>query len=268
MKTFKIILLIFISILLTLFFSSYQRITGPTYPFKAKLRILEEEIKFKFPRSANVGEKVKIFIPLKNQLAKAELHLQNYSMDGKWEWKEFKRDKDGLFVELDPLPPAGKYFYYVKLYYLEKAIQIPEEPISIRFKGKVPLFVLISHIIIIFSGFLFSIYTGLYAMVFGKNKKLVLITFILFLIGAGILGPLVQYYAFGQFWTGFPMGKDLTDNKGLVLIIFWALAFFQVKRGKGKEWVLLAFFVSVLVFFIPHSMWGSELKGGKIKTGP
>jgi hypothetical protein len=39
-----------------------------------------------------------------------------------------------------------------------------------------------------------------------------------------ILGPVVQYYAFGEFWTGVPFGWDLTDNKTLVAVIFWALA--------------------------------------------
>lgn len=268
MKKVKIILLIFISLFLTLFFSSYQRITGPTYPYKVKMKFLEKEFSFKLPRSQNSGEKLKILLPVKESFIKADLFYQNYSEDGQWEKKEFERTTEGLYAELKPLPPAGKYFYYVKFYYLDKSVQIPEKPISIRFKGKVPTPILLLHIILIFSAFFLSIYTGLYTIFFEKKEALVLATFILTLIGAGILGPVVQKYAFGEFWTGFPFGKDLTDNKGLIMIIFWAIAWVQIRRGKGKEWVLLAFFISILVFFIPHSLWGSELKGGVIKTGP
>ncbi len=38
----------------------------------------------------------------------------------------------------------------------------------------------------------------------------------LLLVGGMILGPVVQKYAFGVFWTGVPWGWDLTDNKTLV----------------------------------------------------
>lgn len=264
----KIILLFFFSLILTLFFSTYQRMTGPTHPFKVKLKFLDKEFSFKLPRSENAGEKLKISLPIKEHLIKAYIIYQNNSKDGGWQSKEFERREEGMYMELESLPPAAKYFYYIKFYYLDKSIQIPEKPISVRFKGKVPAPILILHIIFIFSALLFSIYTGLYTMFFQASKKLALVTFILAFIGAGILGPIVQKYAFGEFWTGFPFGKDLTDNKGLIMIIFWGIAWFKIKRGKEKEWVLLAFFVTILAFFIPHSMWGSELKGGKIKTGP
>lgn len=268
MKKIKFILLFILSLFLTIFFSIYQRTTGPTYPVKAKLLILDKEYKLKLPHSANTGKDLEIFLPIKNEFLKADLHFQNYSEDKEWEKVEFQRKSDGIYAKLKSLPPAGKYQYFLKLFFFDRTIQIPEKPIFIRFKGKVPDLILIVHILIIFSGFLFSIYTGLFTFFIGINKKLTFITFILFLAGAGILGPIVQYYAFGQFWTGFPFGKDLTDNKGLFLILFWGISYFQVRKGKGKGWVLLSFLISILVFFIPHSLWGSELKGGKIKTGP
>lgn len=268
MKTFKVILLIIFSLILTLFFSIYQRITGPTHPVKVKLKFMEKEYNIKLIRSSNTGKDVQILLPIENNIIKADLFFKNLTQENGWEKREFERKKENLVSTLKSLPPAGKYLYYIKIYFQDVSLQIPEKPISIRFKNKVPDLVLISHILIIFSGFLISIYTGLYSIAFGASKKLTLITFILFLVGAGVLGPIVQYYAFGQFWTGFPLGKDLTDNKGLILVIFWGLAYFKIKNGKGKEWILLAFFISVLVFFIPHSLWGSELKGGKIKTGP
>ena len=35
-------------------------------------------------------------------------------------------------------------------------------------------------------------------------------------LGGMILGPIVQKYAFGAYWTGIPFGHDLTDAKNLV----------------------------------------------------
>ena len=43
-------------------------------------------------------------------------------------------------------------------------------------------------------------------------------------IGGMILGPIVQKYAFGEYWTGFPYGGDFTDNKMLIMWLAWAIA--------------------------------------------
>ena len=37
----------------------------------------------------------------------------------------------------------------------------------------------------------------------------------LLLVGGFVLGPLMQWYGFGAWWTGVPFGWDLTDNKTL-----------------------------------------------------
>ena len=55
-------------------------------------------------------------------------------------------------------------------------------------------------------------------------KKYSFWTLVLFTAGGMILGPVVQYYAFGDLWTGIPFGWDLTDNKTLIALIFWILA--------------------------------------------
>jgi len=77
-----------------------------------------------------------------------------------------------------------------------------------------------------------------------------------------ILGPLVQKFAFGAYWTGVPFGWDLTDNKTLIAMIFWLMASWRVLKGNAEQnrwWVVLAVVVMFIVFLIPHSMMGSEL---------
>jgi hypothetical protein len=84
-------------------------------------------------------------------------------------------------------------------------------------------------------------------------------TLILFIAGGFVLGPLVQYFAFGELWTGIPFGWDLTDNKTLIALIFWILAVAMNKNKERPLYTALAAIVLLLVFSIPHSLFGSEL---------
>ena len=89
-------------------------------------------------------------------------------------------------------------------------------------------------------------------------------TFFLLLIGGMILGPVIQYYAFGQFWTGIPFGWDLTDNKTLIAFIAWAVAVAGNRNKYRPHLTLIACIVTLIIYLIPHSMFGSELDYSKI----
>ena len=94
----------------------------------------------------------------------------------------------------------------------------------------------------------------------GKFKKLTIYKFVFLIIGGFILGPIIQHYAFGAFWTGFPFGHDLTDNKVLIAFIFWLAALVAVFKSKRPlRYVVIASVVTFIVFLIPHSLLGSEL---------
>jgi hypothetical protein len=74
-----------------------------------------------------------------------------------------------------------------------------------------------------------------------------------------ILGPFVQLYAFGDLWTGVPFGWDLTDNKTLIAFLFWILAVVMNRRRDKPFYTVLAAVVLLLIYSIPHSMFGSQL---------
>ena len=83
--------------------------------------------------------------------------------------------------------------------------------------------------------------------------------FALLILGGFILGPLVQKYAFGVLWSGFPFGGDLTDNKTLVALAFWTAALLAGRKGRpARGWVLAASVVHLVIYLIPHSLLGSE----------
>ena len=88
--------------------------------------------------------------------------------------------------------------------------------------------------------------------------------------GGLIFGPVVQKFAFGAYWTGWPFGQDLTDNKTLIAFIFWVIALIRIWRNREKRgWILVAAIVLLVIFLIPHSMFGSELdySTGEVVTG-
>ena len=180
------------------------------------------------------------------------------------------RQESELVGFLPHQPPAGKLEYRVVL--VNNGIPYPlnEVPVVIRFKGEVPAGVLIPHILFIFIAELLSLVAGLFAFFHISRYKLYSILTIAFLlVGGFILGPVIQKYAFGAFWTGFPFGQDLTDNKVLIALVFWIIAVILNIRKERPKLVVLAAIVFFLVNMIPHSMFGSELdyESGEVVTG-
>ena len=124
-----------------------------------------------------------------------------------------------------------------------------------------PLAILIPHVIIIFFAMFLSNRTALEAVrKTGSPYSYMCWTIGFFFVGGLILGPLVQKYAFGAFWTGFPFGTDLTDNKTLIAFVGWILAlFFNRGERSSRGWILCAALLMLAVYLIPHSLLGSEI---------
>jgi len=70
----------------------------------------------------------------------------------------------------------------------------------------------------------------------------------------------VQKFAFGAFWTGWPLGTDLTDTKTAVALLFWLIAMWRLRRRSGgRVRTIIASVVTLIIFLIPHSLLGSEI---------
>ncbi len=248
----KKVVLWVLAFLLTLALALYQRLTGPTHPKRVKIAGKT----YKLPRSGTSGRPACIKLPLEGKI----LYRHHKTTEP---WKEVKitRMDHGARGCLPTQPPAGKLDYEVILKINGKEVPITKNLVTIRFKGKVPPLVLILHILVIFSAMLLATRAFLAAVSGEKVKVYVLWTFYLFLAGAFVLGPLVQKYAFGVFWSGFPFGIDLTDNKSLIALLAWLYPYIQALKGKvTRKSVAVAWGIMLLVFLIPHSLLGSELK--------
>jgi hypothetical protein len=268
----KKVLIWVLAILFTLSAAVYQRLTGPTTPLRINTEIAGEPIKLKLTRSASVGDGCTVSVPDHPGVTRAELVFRKYP--GTFEYDTIRMSgKDQSYAAMLPVqPPAGKLEYYVVLYSESgsMAFQNPDNTAIVRFKGDVPGGILIPHIIFMFFAMLLSSVAAFMAILRTGNFRLVsFVAFGSLVLGGLVFGPMVQHYAFGEAWTGWPVGGDLTDNKTLVAALFW-LAAVLLNRKEPRRWpVVVAAVVLFAIFSIPHSAWGSELdhESGQIETG-
>ena len=245
-------------IVITFAAAKHQRATGPTHPFNTTIEIEGETYSLEFIRSGYITEDALLEIPINNTDVQATLNYRVYPTNTPFQKVSFENKEDKLVAFLPKQPMAGKLEYFVEIESQDEKVVIPHQ--IIRFKGEVPMSVLIPHIIFMFLAMLFANVAGLLAVFnFKQFKPITAVTLILVLIGGLILGPIVQKYAFNEYWAGIPLGWDLTDNKTLIAFIFWVIAFWVNRKKPSRAWTIVASLVTLLIFAIPHSMFGSEL---------
>ncbi len=257
----KSILFWLLSVLLMLSISVYQRMTGPTKPMRGSVLVNESEIKYKLIRTWGDDSDAKVIINVPDESVKGIYFYKRYKSFDSWDTLSMKRVGDELIATLPQLPPAGKVMYHIILMDETKETLLNKTPAVLRYKGHVPAVVLIPHIILMFLAMLFSMRTGFEALFIKRHTyRLTFFTIIFLFTGGLILGPIVQKYAFGAYWTGWPFGHDLTDNKTAIAFIFWMVALFVLyRRRQNRFWPVVASFMLLAVYLIPHSMLGSEI---------
>jgi len=254
----------------------YQRLTGPTHPRRGSFAVAGAEYRYRLSRSGDSDRDERIAVPdpgattgvlafrrFRTQDAFTSLPLQPEQRQGRKE----------LATYLPKQPSAGKLEYVLRLQTANGPIGIPADgqAIVIRFKDRVPTPLLLSHVVLMFIGVLVGVRAGLAAL-HGVSDMAAhaWATLLCLTVGGLILGPFVQKYAFGAYWTGFPFGGDLTDNKTILMWGAWALAcaVLRLRReGLARMAVTLAFLGMLVVYVIPHSARGSELDYSKLDQG-
>lgn len=249
-----------LSLLITVASAYYQKTTGPTYPVSGETEF-GGMVKYELIRSNNTGENAEIRIFTANDNIEGYMEYKRLNSNDEWMTMQMFREGKELVGAIPEQPASGKVEYRILLLDGQKEKYITEHPVVIRFKGPVPAYVLIPHILFMFFGMMLSTRVGLEAIFNRKNiKPQVWVTFIFILLGGMILGPVVQKFAFDAYWTGFPFGTDLTDNKTLIAMLFWFAALVKnIGKQKSRSLIILAAIVTLVIFLIPHSMFGSEL---------
>jgi hypothetical protein len=265
----------FLAFIITVGAAFYQRTTGPTYPKNEQVNVNNRKYDLKLNRSQSLDRPSELRLAIADSTVTVKLWFRRYPTNDEYRSEGFHyvttKRFTGFIGAIPPQPPAGKLQYYFEITDSGGTrTYLKENPVVIRFKGGVPAYIMIPHILLMFVAMLFSTLAGLLAT--GKNplfRKYTNWTLILFTAGGLFLGPVVQYMAFGDLWTGIPFGWDLTDNKTLIAFAFWVLAVVMNRKKERPLYTILAALVLLLVYSIPHSLFGSELnyQSGTVTQG-
>jgi hypothetical protein len=255
-----------IAVLLTLSSAAWQRMSGPTYPMKGSVRLDGQEIAFRLQRSNLITGRQPVTVTVADTAVTGAVEWRRFPTSDPWATLQMARQGDRLETAIPPapeplMPMAGKLEYRVTLVKGADKASFPATAAITRFKGDVPTWILAPHIAAMFFGMLFATRAAMAALFGGSTRGPAFLAFSLLVFGGLVLGPVVQKLAFGQYWTGVPFGFDLTDNKTLIAAVAWVLAVIQLRGGRqARVAVALATVVTMVVFAIPHSVWGSQAR--------
>ncbi|MDD5544720.1 MAG: hypothetical protein PHX83_16260 [Acidobacteriia bacterium] len=262
---------ILMALIITLLAAYYQRVTGPTYPYRGNITVGERTYSYRLPRSFDRAGDCEVRLKDLDAVIQATVSFRRLGVSGPWDTLVMKRQGNDVVAWLPHQPPAGILEYYITLDSPPRSVSIAmEDPIRIRFHGEVPRTILLPHIVFMFAGMWASTFTGILAVLRRPGFKKAGWWAVAFLVAGGfLLGPLVQHFAFGRYWLGVPFGCDLTDNKTLIVIVFWLVALWANRAKDRPRWIIAAAYVLLIVYCIPHSVKGTQLDYStmKVKTG-
>jgi len=187
------------------------------------------------------------------------------------------------FYAFIPAQEKGKRIYYYiivedglanKLTLPDK-IESVEPPFMIKFKGEVPLVIVLGHVLgmlaVLFFVFLalffaIDIFTGKDALkwlAFSISGAFISVCF-----GGVVFGGLMTNYVLGGFWEAVPFGWDITDNKTFIFLLYWLFMLILAKGTVFKRdesfnllkpkslagFAIVGVLLTVLLYLVPHSV--------------
>jgi hypothetical protein len=242
----------------------FQRTTGPTYPFRGAVSVGGSDLRLSLPRTHGGAGGLEVGVPDEGAGLAGVVEWRRYPTDEPWQTLAMRPDGGGRLVAVIPhQPAAGKVEYRLVLSKDGRSVEVPgSEPIVARFRADVPAWVLIPHILAMFGSMMVATRALLEVLRPSRSmpRRLVLTAMGLLIVGGLFLGPVVQKFAFDAYWTGWPFGTDLTDNKTALAVLAWLPAtVLALRRRRAPIVVAVGWIVMMGVFLIPHSLRGSEI---------
>ncbi len=268
-RWFKI-LLCFVAFFGMAFLAVYQRVTGPTHPLRVHETLASRTVSGKLVRSHPGAGGAIIELETPDDSISGQVVWRRYPTEAAWQSLPMHWEDGTLSAELPHQPPAGKLEYSVQLQSGREQLVVPEGPaVIIRYRGDVPPLVLIPHIICMFLALTVVLRSGLGLLLREERIERLIKWVLIFLLPGGlVLGPMVQKYAFGAYWTGWPFGDDWTDNKTAAAFLAWIVAWLVARYWPRflRPAMAVAFVVMIAVYLIPHSANGSEIDWDEIDS--
>lgn len=262
--------LAFVLVVLT---AGWQRRTGPSYPLRGSVELAGETLNYRLVRTCTTDRDAEVVFPGAPGVESVDLHYRRHGTGDAFTVSAMELRDTSWTTALPRQPAAGKLDYFLVV---NQGVHVPSgdpDHAVIRFKDHVPPGVLIPHIMMMF----LSMWFGVRAAIAAFNDptlamRLTWMTLGCLTLGGLILGPIVQKYAFGAYWTGWPVGEDLTDTKTLASWAGWLVAVLVTRSmrpfgARSRAAILLAVFVMIAVYLVPHSMRGSTLDYDALDEG-
>lgn len=242
-------------------FALWQRWSGPTYPRRGTIEVGGAAVRVKLLRSHGGPGDQPVRIVAPDTAIHGGVTWRRYPTDDAWQTVPFARRGDTLVASLPHQPPAGKLAYRVTLARGGAETTWPAKPVVTRFKGHVPAVALAPHVTAMILTLLFAVRAGIAALADEPAmRRYAYMTAGTLLVGGFVLGPIVLHHAFGDWWEGVPFGWDLTDNKTFIAGLSWLWAVIAMRGGRrARGAILAAAVVTLAVFSIPHSLFGSQI---------
>ncbi len=242
----------------------FQRTTGPTYPMRGRAVVGSEELSYRLPRTHGGAGGLVVTVRALDAGSSAVIRWRRYPTAEPYRQVPMLRPSEGVLAgEIPHQPPAGKVEYWIDFEVGGSSARLPAgQTVVARFRGDVPAAALIPHILAMFTSMLLATRALLEVLRPSGPRpyRLILCSMGLLVVGGLILGPIVQQFAFGALWTGWPVGTDLTDNKTLLAVLAWLPAtVLALRRRAVASAVMVGWLVMMGVFLIPHSLRGSEI---------
>jgi hypothetical protein len=244
-----------IALAITLLAARYQRVTGPTYPISGHATLAGTAFDWRLERS-NAGDgDHRVHVKTGSTITEGTLEYRRAG-DAAWTSQPMTATAGEVVGTIPHQPMGTKVAYRVVLRKLDQRLVLPPSGEAVlRFRGDVPAWVLIPHILAMLAAMLYSTRAGLEVLSPRPEfRSLVLRTIAALVVGGLVLGCLVAWYAFRAPWGGFPISNDLTDNKTLLALLVWLGAAVAMRVGRhAKPYVVLASVITLAVYLIPHS---------------
>jgi hypothetical protein len=262
-----------LAFLLAVALGAFQRMTGPTYPKHGRVVVSGQELRYSLLRTHGGEGGLRVRIAGAGARVRGELSWRRFPTDEPWQSLPMARNGEGELEAVIPhQPPAGKVEYRVVLDDGGRTVTIPEgEAVVARFRAEVPAWLLIPHILAMFTAMMLATRSLLeeFRPHRPRPRRLVLATMVLLVVGGLFLGPAVQKYAFDAWWTGWPNGTDLTDNKTALATLAWLPATLLALRNRPlRAAVIVGWLVMMGVFLVPHSFRGSQIDWSAHRAPP
>ena len=170
-------------------------------------------------------------------------------------------DREGKWIKVDAVPVPGEgltyrvsvpnqgrgkefiYYWQVERESGEVLATLPpnpeearETPLWFRFEGARSIPLLIAHIACMFGAFLLMVMAFITACedvtkkdVAGRMGKQVLWATVILFLGTFPIGMWLEYQVYATYWTGIPIGRDITDSKSLIIFLYWIVLLLLLK---------------------------------------